>query len=401
MSNGSPAALPLLQTDIPDSDLISDALTDALGKIIAEQRRQWEGERGEQCRQWQRERALIEAQAAALISHLRAECLERLGALKDGKDGDPGPQGPIGLVGPAGPQGSPGPAGESVTGPAGAIGPQGSQGDPGPQGEQGIKGDPGESIVGPPGERGEKGERGDVGEQGAAGAAGQDGSAGAIGPAGERGEKGEQGPKGDTGNVGEAGPKGDKGDAGASGPAGPIGQRGERGEVGPVGPAGLLPIAKVFEPDAVHYRGDVVVHQGATWQATKDTGQTPPHRDWIALAIRGVDAVTPRVRGTFREAEQYRHLDIVALNGHSFIATRDDPGLCPSDGWQMLAMGKKGPAGAIGERGPKGDRGEPAPRLLSWRVDRANYRAIAKMSDGSELPLDLRPLFEQFHSDSR
>jgi hypothetical protein len=33
---------------------------------------------------------------------------------------------------------------------------------------------------------------------------------------------------------------------------------------------------------------------------------------------------------------------------------------------------------------------------MSWRIDKANYRAIARMSDGSEIPLELGELFKHF-----
>ena len=68
------------------------------------------------------------------------------------------------------------------------------------------------------------------------------------------------------------------------------------------------------------------------------------------------------------EAEHYRALDIVALNGGSFIAKRDDPGACPGEGWQSLVMpGRHGKPGEPGRRpasagrvGPKGVKGDPA-----------------------------------------
>ena len=53
------------------------------------------------------------------------------------------------------------------------------------------------------------------------------------------------------------------------------------------GPAGKLPLVRVYQPEAVHYEGDVVVHSGATWQALRDTGRAPPHAgDWICPNTR-------------------------------------------------------------------------------------------------------------------
>ena len=53
----------------------------------------------------------------------------------------------------------------------------------------------------------------------------------------------------------------------------------------------------------------------------------PGGSDWICLAVAGRDAITPRVRGTFSAEAQYQELDIVALNGGSFIARKPRPRL--------------------------------------------------------------------------
>jgi hypothetical protein len=40
--------------------------------------------------------------------------------------------------------------------------------------------------------------------------------------------------------------------------------------------------------------------------------------------------------------------------------------------------------------------------IQKWRLDRANYIAVPVMSDGREgPPLELRSLFEQFHTEAR
>lgn len=55
-------------------------------------------------------------------------------------------------------------------------------------------------------------------------------------------------------------------------------------------------------------------------------------------APRGFD-----LRGTFDPQKTYARLDIVALDGGSFAARRDNPGPCPGDGWQLLVQrGKPG-----------------------------------------------------------
>jgi hypothetical protein len=162
---------------------------------------------------------------------------------------------------------------------------------------------------------------------------------------------------------------------------------------------------KIFEPGRVHYQGDIVIHDGSLYQAVRDTGRDIPHADWICLARAGRDALSPNVRGTYDTHETYQRLDIVALDGASFIARRVDPGLCPGDGWQVIAAhgarGEKGSHGPRGEKGDPGERGEPAPTTVAWLIDRERYRASPRMSDGTVGPmLELRELFEQFLSET-
>ena len=188
--------------------------------------------------------------------------------------------------------------------------------------------------------------------------------------------------------------------------AAPPGPSGPPGPAGPEGAAGKMPVVATWRPETVFYESDVVTFDGSTFQAIRDTGQPPNHRDWICLAAAGRDAKSPRVRGTFSADAQYQELDIVALGGGSFIARKDDPGPCPSDGWQSLTMpgkkGDKGPPGPRGEKGPKGDEGPPGPIIAAWEVDHVNYRVRAIMSDGSDGgTLDLRGMFEQFHNETR
>jgi Zeta toxin/Collagen triple helix repeat (20 copies) len=142
MSNGKPEAFspPLIDSD----EMLPDVLRDALGLILAEERRQW-----------RRQRELIEAQAQAAVERSNTAVSEarhgieraaesalaqvkgaveavqaefaravtlRLAELRDGEQGPPGAAGPAGPSGPpgergyAGDQGPPGPAG-----PAGPI----------------------------------------------------------------------------------------------------------------------------------------------------------------------------------------------------------------------------------------------------------------------------------------
>ncbi len=119
---------------------------------------------------------------------------------------------------------------------------------------------------------------------------------------------------------------------GMEGKQGPKGERGEAGAVGPrgeQGPTGKLSVVRAYVADAVSYQGDVVTWQGETWQALLDTGVEPSRlssRYWACLAVKGRDAVAPKVRGTFDVKQTYAALDIVALDGGGFIARRDDPG---------------------------------------------------------------------------
>ena len=232
---------------------------------------------------------------------------------------------------------------------------------------------------------------------------GERGETGPIGPQGEPGIPGVRGDKGDPGERGEVGPQGspgERGEPGTPGARGEPGERGERGEKGEKGEPGALPLVKAYVPDTVHYAGDAVTHAGALWQATKDTGQAPPHADWICLAAAGADGITPTVRTTYDAAVKYARLDIVALDGAAFIVRKDDPGVCPGEGWQLMSIrgkpGIKGPPGERGERGGKGDPGAPAPTILGWQIDRAKYLVTPIMSDASELPaIEMRALFEQ------
>jgi hypothetical protein len=130
-------------------------------------------------------------------------------------------------------------------------------------------------------------------------------------------------------------------------------------------------------------------------------------------------------RGAFDSLEVYSALDVVMLNGSSWVAIKDNPGSLPGSGWRLLAS-----AGARGQRGPAGRQGERGAAAPTWKgvsfdlknrcfwtrmsdgsegpqisldficagvdVDCERYAINFKMLDGSEIKFSLRPLFERF-----
>ncbi len=211
---------------------------------------------------------------------------------------------------------------------------------------------------------------------------------------GEPGPRGEAGPKGEAGEKGERGADGINGRDGAEGAAG---RDGADGKDGRDGAPGKLTIAKAWD-GKVTYAAEVRIHKGATWQAVCDTGSEPGGEDWICLAARGVDgkdADEIEVRGTWDAASLYRRLNIVALNGAAFIARKDDPGVCPGEGWQVIAMrGKPGEKGMQGQRGERGEQGPAGPAVLHLEAD-ANGIVTLVNGDGSTVDCDLYPLLSK------
>lgn len=271
-------------------------------------------------------------------------------------------------------------------------------------------------MEGPPGPQGEPGERGEAGPPGrdadpelvremVTEAVQRAVEALPIPEKGDRGDVGPAGPQGDPGAPGrdvdpeqmreaiaeavqravEALPAPEKGDKG---------DPGERGLQGEPGAPGRLPVARAWS-ERVHYEGEVVTHAGATWQADRDTGREPPHDDWRCLAAAGQDGRTPDFRGLFGKDEEYRALDVVMLDGNSFVALRDEPGACPGDGWKLLSMrGKPGKPGDKGERGERGEKGKPGEPLVSAEV-RDDGTILYTNGDGSTVEADLYPLLEK------
>jgi hypothetical protein len=156
----------------------------------------------------------------------------------------------------------------------------------------------------------------------------------------------------------------------------------------------MLPAVRSWT-DAVHYVGDVVTHDGGTWQAQRDTGRAPPHEDWICLARSGrdgMDGASFEIRGTWDANTRYGGLNVVVLNGGAFVAKRNDPGPCPGDGWQLMAsQGKAGKSGERGPPGPKGERGPPGPAVIAMTVDEEGMVTLVN-SDGLVITCDLYPV---------
>jgi Collagen triple helix repeat (20 copies) len=237
-------------------------------------------------------------------------------------------------------------------------------------GEPGAPGSPGErGEAGPQGERGEPGERGERGEPG---------EIGAEGPPGPPGKPGEQGLAGDRGE------RGDPGERGQDGSNGLPGERGEKGE------PGLMPIVKVWA-QRVHYAGEVVIKDGSTYQAVRDTEYAPPGEAWLPLALAGQDAKPWTHRGTWNAETLYEQNDVVALNSGSFIAVGEKRGICPGEGWQLLVAGKRGKDGEPGKRGEKGEKGDPGPKIVGGIVT-DDLTLVLTNDQGEHINLDIVPV---------
>jgi hypothetical protein len=114
-------------------------------------------------------------------------------------------------------------------------------------------------------------------------------------------------------------------------------------------------------------------------------------RDFEATVKAAIEtALARRIRGTHDPKAEYLANDMVAKDGGTFVARRNNPGPIPGDGWQLMA--RQGTRGVAGERGAPG---RDATRIVGWVVDRGAFTVVPKLSDGSTGPvLELRALFE-------
>src|SRR6516165_9974167 len=115
-------------------------------------------------------------------------------------------------------------------------------------------------------------------------------------------------------------------------------------------------------------------------------------RDFEATVKVAIEtALARRIRGTHDPKAEYFANDLVAKDGASFVAKRNNPGPLPGDGWQLLA--RQGARGIAGERGAPG---RDAPRITGWIVDRSTYRVTPRLSDNTLGPaLELGELLAQ------
>ena len=211
---------------------------------------------------------------------------------------------------------------------------------------------------------------------------------------GKDGVNGKDGRDGIDGKDGAEGAPGKDGADGLNGKDGVDGLNGKDGRDGIDGRDGSLPMIRAWS-DGVHYAGDCVTRDGATWQAQRDTGRPPPHDDWLCIAAAGAAGRSMNICGTYDPDATYEAFDVVALNGGSFISLRDDPGQCPGDGWQLLVTrGKPGPKGDDGQRGPAGPPGRdgaPGQSVVSLVVDDTGLLRLTN-GDGTEVEADFYPV---------
>jgi hypothetical protein len=169
------------------------------------------------------------------------------------------------------------------------------------------------------------------------------------------------------------------------------GEQGPPGKDGKEGKDGKLPIVREWT-NRVHYAGDVVRHNGSTYQALADTGREPPHSDWGELASRGTDGIGFVLRGTYDATAEYRRHDIVMINRNSFAAKYDNPGECPGDGWQLF-----GPSGQRGKEGPPGSKGADGRSVSIANLEADADAMVLRITDslGKTFTLDLEPIAER------
>jgi integrin beta 3 len=113
----------------------------------------------------------------------------------------------------------------------------------------------------------------------------------------------------------------------------------------------------------------------------------------------GTDAKAWRHRRGFDPKQDYQRHDVVAMNGSSWLALKDDPGPLPGEGWALIAKGMKGEPGERGIQGPQGPTGPQGPAITKTHLD--NWSLIFARDDGETFSVDLLPLLRQFAEEIR
>jgi hypothetical protein len=168
-----------------------------------------------------------------------------------------------------------------------------------------------------------------------------------------------------------------------------------------------LPVARQWIANTAALAGEMFAHHGALWQAKTNTGQEPQEgANWLCVSAPGRDGEpgrSLRTRGLYRRDGNYKELDVVVLNGSSFVAKCDNPGECPGENWQVNALvGKRGEPGDRGLQGRQADVAALEKRcaISSWATG-DDYVATPTYPNGrSGAPLNLRPLFERFFAET-
>lgn len=392
---------------------LPDALADALGRVVADQRKSFE-----------RELETLASESRAVIAELRAEnallktanemlridlrnavdaevlrLREAMALVKDGRDGKDADQAAVEAMAcdllaelaaeqrkaSEGIEREIRAASEAVLGDLRDRIASLKDGAPGPQGERGPAG---ESVTveqvaaavlarmpAP-----EKGDQGDPGRDG------RDGVDGAPGPQGERGECGERGEKGDPGERGEVGAMGPQGEKGLDGADGRDGKDGRDG----VGLAGAIigrdgDLCLTLTDGTVRALGVVVGRDGAPGTPGKDgcdgkdglsfdafeldpeyDGERTVRLKWSDGSgkeqVREWHLPVVIYREIFREGTQYEVGDAVTFGGSVWIAKKATTAK-PTEGngdWRLAVKhGRDGRDGAPGTKGEKGDPGRP------------------------------------------
>jgi hypothetical protein len=204
-----------------------------------------------------------------------------------------------------------------------------------------------------------------------------------------------------------------RGDAGPMGPAGPPGAHGQDGRDGrdglPGRDAARLEILPAVDPEKTYPPGTWAACRGGLLCAYRLTdplaGRTPNEAGWTVV-LNGLAAITPAAvdadrhglqfrlestdgvvhahmvhipflmyRDIYREAETYRHGDVVTSNGALWhclaAATTQRP---PSDDWQLIVQrGRPGKDGKDGAPGTPGPEGRPGKDLTQMNWDGRKY----------------------------